>query len=353
MDPLRIFSASEQVAGYLREELLRGTWTGTMPGEDRLVAQLGVGRDTVKMALRHLENEGVLVAQGVGRRRRIVLPEGHTTAALRVAILTFDSEGQRLDFGFELEHQLEKAGHSPFLTDKTLLDLGRDVGRVARFVKKTEADAWIVSAGSHEILKWFAEQETPVFALFGGRAGLPIAGTGPDKGKSFAEATRRLIALGHRRISLLCRRDVRLPKPVSSLRCFLEELEAAGIVTGAFNLPDWEEGSEGFERILDSLFSTTPPTALILDEPFLFNAGFYSLARRGLRVPQDVSLICTDYAPEFFWCQPTIPHVRWDYRPVLHRVVRWANNVSQGKEDLRQTFTKAEFIKGGMMGKAP
>jgi hypothetical protein len=33
--------------------------------------------------------------------------------------------------------------------------------------------------------------------------------------------------------------------------------------------------------------------------------------------------------------------------------VSWANNVSQGKEDLRQTFTKADFIEGGTMGKAP
>jgi hypothetical protein len=50
-------------------------------------------------------------------------------------------------------------------------------------------------------------------------------------------------------------------------------------------LPDWEESPEGFERCLDSLFGSTPPTALILDEPFLFNAVFHYLAQRGLRVP--------------------------------------------------------------------
>ena len=62
-----------------------------MPGEDRLVAQLGVGRDTIKMALRSLEKEGLLVGQGVGRRRKIVQSEsGFETPALRVAILDYE-----------------------------------------------------------------------------------------------------------------------------------------------------------------------------------------------------------------------------------------------------------------------
>ena len=353
MNPLRILSATEQVADYLREELLRGAWGETMPGQDRIVAQLGVGRDTVKMALRHLEHEGLLMAQGVGRRRRIVLPENHAPSALRVAVLSFESRDQYEDYLIELSHLLEKAGHTSFYTDKSQIELGRDVGCVARFVKKIEADAWVVIGGSHEILKWFAQQETPVFALFGARAGLPIAATGPDKGKPLAEATRRLIALGHRRVSFLCRREVRLPQPLQSVRAFLGELESAGIATGAFNLPDWEESREGFEHLLDSLFSATPPTALILDEPFLYNAGFHYLAQRGLRVPQDVSLVCTDGDPGFDWCQPSIAHIRWDYRPVQRRVVRWANNVSHGKEDLRQNYTKAEFVEGGTIGKAP
>jgi hypothetical protein len=35
---------------------------------------------------------------------------------------------------------------------------------------------------------------------------------------------------------------------------------------------------------------------------------------------------------------------------VVRRIVRWAANVSQGKRDLRQTLTKAEFVAGGTIG---
>jgi hypothetical protein len=40
-------------------------------------------------------------------------------------------------------------------------------------------------------------------------------------------------------------------------------------------------------------------------------------------------------------------------RPVANRIVRWVSNISQGKEDTRQTSIKAEFIEGGTVGPAP
>ena len=179
-----------------------------------------------------------------------------------------------------------------------------------------------------------------------------IAAAGPDKASSFAAATGRLIGLGHRRITLVGRRQLRLPQPGLPVRAFLHELAAHGIPTGAFNLPDWEESKKGFVTLLDSLFGATPPTALILDETFLYNAAFHYLAKLGLRVPQDISLVCTDENTDFAWCEPSVAHISWDYRPVVRRVVRWAANVSHGKDDRRQTLTKAEFIEGGTIGPA-
>jgi hypothetical protein len=35
---------------------------------------------------------------------------------------------------------------------------------------------------------------------------------------------------------------------------------------------------------------------------------------------------------------------------VVRRVVRWAANVSHGKQDLRQSLTKAKFVPGGTIG---
>lgn len=352
--PLRLLSHPEQVAAHLCDELRRGRWHGLMPGVLRLSAELDIGRNTVEAALQLLEQQSVLVPQGVGRRRRITAADAKVERPLRVAILDLEPPALALAEGYmaELLHLLSEAGHSVFFAAKCLQELRMDVGRVARLVGQTEADAWVVSAGSRGVLEWFAAQPVPAFALFGRRRELPLAGVGPDKVSATVAATRALIELGHRRIVLLTRRLRRLPTPGMSERSFLDELAAQGIETGEYNLPDWEETIQGFHARLAELFRHTPPTALIIDEaPFLV-AALQFLGGRGLRVPGDVSLVCTDADPAFDWCQPPISHIRWDSRPVVRRIVSWVANVSHGKPDQRQTLTPAEFVPGGTIGPA-
>ncbi len=179
---------------------------------------------------------------------------------------------------------------------------------------------------------------------------MAVAGAGPDKPSSYAAATRRLLELGHRRIVLIARTARRLPTPGLTEQAFLSELRAVGVHTGPFNLPAWEESVGGFHQCVDSLFAKTPPTALVVDEAPLFIAALQHLNGRGLRVPEDVSMVCTDADAAFEWCHPSIAHIAWDSAPVVRRAVRWAKHVGLGKRDLTQTLTRSEFIEGGTIG---
>jgi DNA-binding LacI/PurR family transcriptional regulator len=303
--------------------------------------------------LRRLEAEGLLVAQGPGRRRRIVLPAGSIRQRpLRLAILPSVTADRRLDYIVELQHELMEAGHVAFFSEKTLFELGMDVKRIARMVRKNEACAWVVMSGSGEVLEWFIGQGIPAFALFGRRRHLTVAGAGPDKVRAYRDVVRHMVSLGHRRIVMLALAARRLPEPGPPERAFLEELAAHGIPTGPYNLPDWEESPEGLQHLLDSLFQVTPPTALLIDEAYLFHAVKHHLSEKSIRIPGDVSLACTDPDRTFDWCRPSIAHIRWDSGPVVRRVLRWAENVSHGISDKRQTFSKAEFLAGGTMGPA-
>jgi len=69
-------SISEHVAEHLSGEILSGCWGETIPGLPTLAAKLGVNFKTVEVALDLLENQGLLLGQGTGRPRRIVLPAG-------------------------------------------------------------------------------------------------------------------------------------------------------------------------------------------------------------------------------------------------------------------------------------
>jgi DNA-binding LacI/PurR family transcriptional regulator len=362
MKNLRIRSASGQLAEYLKEEIRAGRWTGTMAGETWLVTNLKVGRDTVRAALAQLEDEGVLISDGQGRRRRIVMSwDAAATAAsqrpLRVNILRHDAHltdnPQSSMVLIEIMHSLEAAGHQVSYLKKSQIELKHDVARLTRHLAETPADAWVVECGSYPLLKWCASQPTPCFALYGRTGELQMARTGPDAVRAYGDATRQLIALGHRRIVSIVREGFRKPMPEGCELAFLEELKAHGIPTGVYNLPEWEETPEGFSRLMENLFRTTPPTAIIIDEICWFIAALAFLVHRGIRVPEQVSLVSGDCEAMLETCHPRFAHIRWDSRLIVRRVARWVDAVRKGSADRRTINIPAEFVPGGSIGPVP
>jgi DNA-binding LacI/PurR family transcriptional regulator len=344
-------SVPEQVAVHLRREMEEGRLAGVMPGVLRLETELGVNRKTVEAALRILEKDGWLVSQGAGKRRRIRgQAEKQASRPLKVGLLLYDKNDQRESYVLDLRHALHEQGHAAHHPLKTLMDMRMEVGRIARLVRETTADAWVVQSGSQEVLEWFSAQDIPVMALFGRRRRLPLASVGPDKIPAIRSVTKALIQLGHRRIVFLTRAANRLPIPSIPLHAYLDELTAGGVQPTSYNLPDWKETLQGFHDCLESLFRVTAPTAVIVDGTALWIATQQFLASRKLIVPQDISMICTDGTPDFAWCQPAISHIRWDSRPVVSRIVRWTNQVAKGKQDRQHVFTPAEFVRGGTIG---
>jgi DNA-binding LacI/PurR family transcriptional regulator len=355
MNPVPRPSVPELTAAHLREGLLMGRWSGTLPGAARLAKDLDVAPATIRAALHLLEAEGLITGRGLGRSRGIVTRAARAVAApLRVAILRHDArpteDPQTSAVLTEIVHSLEATGHRAFLSGKSQIDLRHDVRRIAGEMKKNPADAWVIEAGSRELLEWCAEQPIPCLALYGRAGGLALAGTGADKVPAYRSAVRHLIELGHRRIVLIVRATRREPIPGAPERAFLEELAAHGVATSEYNLPKWEENPVGFYKLLESLFLHSPPTALFVDEPARFIATMEFLARRGIKVPEQVSLVSPDDDPAFAWCHYGIARMQWDKTHLVNRVVRWANAVSKGKPDRKVIKFSAEFVPGGSIG---
>jgi LacI family transcriptional regulator len=199
-------------------------------------------------------------------------------------------------------------------------------------------------------LEWFAGQSVPCLALYGRAGGLPLARAGPDKEPAFRAAVRHLVALGHRRIALISRSTRRKPGPGRVEQAFLAELAAHGIPTGDFNLPEWKETPAGFSALLTELFRLTPPTALIIEETSRLVAASQFFARRGIMVPEQVSLVCTDYDGSLAWCHPPVAHMTWSIQPFVQRIVRWGSAVRGGRSYRATTLLPAEFVPGGSTG---
>jgi hypothetical protein len=352
MRSFRPVSLAEQVAEHLRMEIRQGALAGTAPGVHRLAGELGVHHSTAEQALQILEREQLLVSQGPGRRRLIRTLESSAPLPMRLGILPYDEADRTMHYLLKMQYKLQDAGHSAGFASKSLQDLGMDTKRVASYVKDHALDAWVVISGPRGVLEWFAAQPTPAFSVFGRRHNVPIAATGPDKLPPLLASVGRLVELGHRRIVVLLREEHRKPRPGFFAQALLDAMQAHGLQTGPYNLPDWQSTAQDLRRCLDSLYRINPPSALIIDEPCVFNMAQQYLARGGILAPQHVSLVCGDQDPLFEWSSPSIAHICWDSDKVIRRAVSWAKNVARGREDRRQSSIKAEFVEGGTIGPA-
>lgn len=352
MEPFKSVNVTDQFIAYLRVAISNGELTETMPGIRRLAATHGVSSNTVTAALEQLTREGFLKPQGHGRRSRIVLPDHAPRQAFRITLLPYERADTQLDFVVEFHRWLKQEGYDVSVADKSLVDMKMNVRRIAEIVEHTETDAWIVFSAPEEVLEWFVSHSLPTFALFGRFRRLPIAATGLDKVPAFRNAIRRLVELGHRRIVLLQPKHNRLPSPARLVRESIAELEALGIKTGPYNLPDWEPSPVGLRNRLDSLFAVSPPTAIILDRPNEMIATQHYLAQRGIFAPRDISLIC-DYDPTFEWFDPAVCCIRWANSIFGRRILRWVGNVASGKDDRRQSLSRAKFVEKNTIGPAP
>ena len=345
---------TDQVTKRLRDGMAEGRWQTTLPGRDKLAEEMGCSAWTVEEAMRRLTKEGVLVSQGPGSRRKIV--HSSLTAkprALKVMILLYEPQDMNEGYVIDLLHRLREAGHDARFADKTMYDLGMDVKRIAKLADNTKADAWIVLSGPRDVLDWFAELETPTFALFGRHNQTSLASTTLHKADAMIELAEILVNNGHQRITLLTREDRRKPTLGYLENVFLERLKELGIPISSYNIPDWGNSPKELRLALESLFKYTPPTALIVDQPFLCVAVLLHLARLKLVVPNDVSLACTDMSEAFEWCDPGITHIAWDSKPVITRVVKWADKISRGKEFNPRNISKVRLVTGGTIGPAP
>lgn len=356
MRPLHRLSIAEQTAALLREGLKAGRWREGLPGVLRIAADLGISKDSVRAALRLLEAEGTIAAQGHGRRRQLAEAGRRNPQTLRVGLLLHDrvvdenAEMQRTLL--QLHHDLEAAGHVCVFTTKTQSELMHEPRRIARLVAATQAAAWIVIAATRPVLEWFAAQPFPAIA-FGGRClGLPLASAGLDFVPGLRAAVRQLVALGHRRIVLIGPNEWGRPSPGTIVRGFLDELEAQGVSPSAYNFPAWTETPAGLHTLLESLFRHTPPTALLIDEPARAAAVLAFLGQRRLRVPHEVSLVCLIQDALTAWCTPPLAHLRYDNSLPARRIVRWIDAIARGKSDRDIVMFPVEFDPGGSIGPA-
>jgi LacI family transcriptional regulator len=145
-------------------------------------------------------------------------------------------------------------------------------------------------------------------------------------------ATEHLIALGHRRIGFVAGPD-RLLCSRARLDGHRAGLDGAGIALDAelVRPGDFyhESGFVGGAALLDL---SRPPTAIFAASDQMALGVFEAVRLRGLRVPEDVSVVGFDDLPEARWASPPLTTVRQPLAEMGMMAARTVLQLAQGEK---------------------
>jgi DNA-binding LacI/PurR family transcriptional regulator len=297
--PQTLLSRTEQV---LREAISRGEFAGNrLPSAAEIAEQLGVSRETVRLAQESLQQEGLLVKY---RRKgtllqapAMTLKAGSAKSKL-LGYLQTDyprtreaEDAMRATSGLMLQGAMREAGRAGFqLVVHHALPEDMD-GSVDRISQETPVRGVIfVSFGEDKLVRRTLGLGLPV-VLLDHELNLPSISTVREDSRQGASlAVSHLAKLGHRRIAYAHWNEADVnPWRIAGYRQGLSQAR----------LPrrrSWELFTEiteaGAESLVKNLLELRPrPTALICFDNTLARLTIERLRRQRVRVPEDLSVM--------------------------------------------------------------
>jgi LacI family transcriptional regulator len=166
-------------------------------------------------------------------------------------------------------------------------------------------------------------------------AGLPaidVPTVGATNWAGGLSATEHLLSLGHRRIGFIAG-----PKRLLCSRARLDGYGAGLAAAGLEIDPDLirqgdfyhESGFAGADALLRL---DRPPTAIFASSDQMAFGAYEAVRRRGLRVPDDVSVVGFDDLPESRWASPPLTTVRQPLAEMGLLAARTVLRLAQGEE---------------------
>jgi DNA-binding LacI/PurR family transcriptional regulator len=334
-------TAAEMAADAIKAEIAAGRWAGRLPGSRVLAAETGVSQPTVAAALTLLVEQGWLESGG-DRRAFRVIPRAEVAAQapakkLRRAIVVTHADIGELPHTARrvIEATREKLSRRGWAVDIVTFDFlhAKRPHRSWDHLLPTDPDVPVVVVFGRQPIGEWAQQHGLRMIFLGGITGdLKIPMVGVKSALLAAEAMERLTALGHRRIVLpLCDRP---PSFAASLKEAVKTgLERVGVsYVASYHTPESPyQRPEVVWNMLESAMDRAVPTGLILLDWKELVTVSCLLTKRGLRVPEDVSLILLNEQMEADWFVPKLACFRFPVMRLASLLARWVDGQSLGE----------------------
>jgi len=316
--PLRE-SLAQSVCNKLEEAILNSTWKHTLPSIRSLCAEMMVSKQTMMNALQLLEKSGYVKPTSRGKPREISVdhsltkPSQHTTPV--IGLISYSVYEELTDVDQEVIKKLNKLIDSKGLTFKLIVfkDLIVNAGakNIKSVVRQNPADIYVVLGASPASSRVLRTLNKPIVYLGGDF----VKGCSPRIGFSFTEicncAIDYLVTLGHSKITVMLPENFnRKNRTVSQAESYIEKLfTSKQIPFSTYNCPRWGKTTSDYYEALEQLFAVTPPTAILLGDSAQMPRLASFLMSRGLRYPDDISIIILDKSSSIDEYRPKLSYI--------------------------------------------
>lgn len=349
-----------QVAAFLRARIKSGEWGDAIPAERVLATQIGTSRTTLRLALDLLQQEGVVLVrsrQGTtvkeadsrgGRGRRMALRSRSVGLFLPVemdhlfqrTILWID-ECRRILYSRQIGLQVYQ---KKFRSD------GAKNRAFRKLVRESRHDCWLISwSNSNASMKqWCEESNVPALVIGARHAGCGLPHVMVDHQASGHHAAAQMIRMGHRHLAMLMDREGKL----GDMECSAAFLETARAHDGVVAEVIHHNGTtDGVCHLVDRLVERAEkPSAWLIADPLCYLTVHTRLMQRGVRIPDDISLVCRDEDAWLASCMPEPSRYVFDSRQLAKQVARMAERIASGASLAgMESHILPEFVAGATL----
>jgi len=349
-----------ETAAALKEWISTGVLGGTLPGELPLKTRLRVGRDTLRLALKMLEQEGWVTPARQGRQRQVQQKRPSTAPSLarRHLPVTVLSPHRIVDRIVLLEmedlqkHLAEKGRELQFISPD-IFHVKKPDRHLRRLVEENPSAAWILYSVGEAAERWFEQEQIPAFIYGTPFPGVNLPCVANDWESAAFHAGVQLARLGHRVIGLLQSEEL-APRVQAAKRGLRRALDTAGPQGRLLMFVD-DNTPRGVARTLETAFSIkNRPTALVLASTAQLLTSLSWMVSRGVGVPADLSLICISNDTWLRELHPPVCHYENQSKRFAGHVRQRVMELVEGGQITRKSvLVGLEYAAGASIGPAP
>ncbi|HRE79478.1 MAG TPA: substrate-binding domain-containing protein [Opitutaceae bacterium] len=348
------------IAEELREGIASGRWSEWLPQERMLAAELKISRFSLQQALARLKASRELKAvprkghqivsrlskslqvEKMGGTINLLLP-GPAQEVRPTAVSWVDELRALLAArGLQLRPVEAKACYSAS-PERALHEL----------FKRSPADCWLVRLSNLPMQRWLAQSGVPVVIAGTCHRGIDLHSVDVDHRALCRHATGALLAAGHRHIMLLVDADGKAGDLESELG-FQEAIRAATTESIDVVLVRHNGQVRGVVSQLErALRRERPPTAIVVTQATLCLTLWSYLGARGLKIPQDISVVTQVGESYLSFLIPEPTAYRINQKKYAQSVLRAVNTAMTHQRERRKTLIVPEFVRGGSLASPP